>query len=371
MSDTLKAITMPKWGLAMKEGAILQWLKNEGDEVKKAEILVEIETDKVVNEMESPEDGKLLKKCIDIDIRVPVGSLIAVYGDGSENDADISEFISEFNKNFVVDDDEASNESNNYEKIEIDNFEINFSKISEDKDKNILFIHGFGGDLNNWMFNQEDLSKNFNTYAIDLPGHGKSSKNVEDGSINSMAKLINNFCKKINLNKIILVGHSYGAGICIQTANSFKELVDSIILISPIGLGEEIDSSYLENFIKSDSRRELKPVLEKLYFNPDIITRDMVNEVLNFKRIDGVENSLQNMKNEIIDSEKQKNNLKDQLNALNIPTSIIWGKNDLIIPSKHSENLDSNIRVDILENCGHMAHTEESSKVNEIIKNTN
>ena len=45
MSESLIAITMPKWGLAMKEGAILQWLKNEGDEVKKGEILVEIETD--------------------------------------------------------------------------------------------------------------------------------------------------------------------------------------------------------------------------------------------------------------------------------------------------------------------------------------
>ena len=48
-------------GLSNERGAILQWLKNEGDEVKKGEILVEIETDKVVNEMESPEDGKLLK----------------------------------------------------------------------------------------------------------------------------------------------------------------------------------------------------------------------------------------------------------------------------------------------------------------------
>ena len=102
MSNTLKAITMPKWGLAMKEGAILQWLKNDGDEDKKAEILVEIETDKVVNEMESPEDGKLLKKCIDTDVRVPVGSLIAVYGSGTESDEEIAEFVSEFNKNFVV-----------------------------------------------------------------------------------------------------------------------------------------------------------------------------------------------------------------------------------------------------------------------------
>ena len=75
------------------------------------------------------------------------------------------------------------------------------------------------------------------------------------------------------------------------------------------------------------------------------------------------------MKKEIVDNEKQKNNLKDQLNSLNIPTNIIWGKNDSIIPSKHLENLNENIKVNVFDDCGHMAHTEESSKVNEIIKN--
>ena len=371
MSETLIAITMPKWGLAMKEGAILQWLKNEGDEVKKGEILLEIETDKVVNEMESPEDGKLLKKSIKTDIRVPVGSLIAVYGNESISDEEIEKFISEFNENFVVEDDEAAGEANKYEKIMLGDIEINFSNIGEEKEKNILFIHGFGGDLNNWMFNQEELSKDYNTFAIDLPGHGQSSKNVTDGSLKNMAKIMNDFCSKNNISKINLVGHSYGAGIAIQAACDFKDLIESLTLISPIGLGKEIDDSYLEDFITSESRRDLKPVLEKLYANSEIITRDMVNEVLSYKRIDGVENSLKIMKDQITKSNSQNNELKDQLNALEIPVSIIWGKNDNIIPSNHTERLNEKISIEIIENCGHMAHTEYASKVNEIIKSTN
>ena len=46
---------MPKWGLAMKEGSVTSWLKNEGDKINKGETFVEIETEKVVNEFESPE----------------------------------------------------------------------------------------------------------------------------------------------------------------------------------------------------------------------------------------------------------------------------------------------------------------------------
>ena len=69
MSRNLHPITMPKWGLAMKEGSIIKWFKEIGDEIKKGENLVEIETEKVVNEMESPESGTLLKKCIEEDVK--------------------------------------------------------------------------------------------------------------------------------------------------------------------------------------------------------------------------------------------------------------------------------------------------------------
>ena len=50
MADSIIPIVMPKWGLAMKEGSVTSWLKNEGDKVNKGETFVEIETEKVVNE---------------------------------------------------------------------------------------------------------------------------------------------------------------------------------------------------------------------------------------------------------------------------------------------------------------------------------
>ena len=47
----------------------------------------------------------------------------------------------------------------------------------------IVFIHGFGGDLNNWQFNQEALADGHDTYAVDLPGHGGSSKELGPGHV--------------------------------------------------------------------------------------------------------------------------------------------------------------------------------------------
>ena len=370
MSRDLQPITMPKWGLSMKEGSILKWNKSVGENIKKGEMLLEIETEKVVNEMESSEDGTILKICANEGDTVPVGSLIALYGEEGTSEKVIDEFISKFNSNFESALSKEVDDEQNNEKIEIAGIDINFIKNKNSKEQNILFIHGFGGDLNNWMFNQEELSNEYNTYALDLPGHGLSSKKIKDTSLSFMSEIIIKFCKENSLSDINLVGHSFGAGIAIKCASENNNFVKSLNLISPIGLGDEIDASYLDNFISSDSRRDLKHELEKLYFDPEIIKRDLVNEVLKYKRIDGVSESLNLIKNEIISNEKQKINLRNEVDKLLIPTTIIWGKQDSIIPQNHSEKINVKINIKLINECGHMAHTEHPNEVNAIIKDT-
>ena len=370
MTENLKPITMPKWGLSMKEGSITKWIKSNGESISKGEMLLEIETEKVVNEMESPEDGKILKICANEGDTVPVGSLIAVCGKGDTSDKDIDEFINDFNSNFESEINLEEGAEDNNEKIKVSDIEINFVKNVNSKEDNILFIHGFGGDLNNWMFNQTDLSNNFNTYSLDLPGHGMSEKKIDNSSLDDFSTLISSFCKNNNLNKVNLVGHSFGAGIAIKTASLYQDLVKSLTLISPIALGKEIDSNYLENFIKSESRRDLKKEIEKLYFNADIITRDMLNEVLKFLRIDNVKETLTIIKNEILNGQEQKNNLINEINSLSIPISVIWGDEDKIIPSNHSRVLNDKINIILEKECGHMAHIEKAASVNEVITKT-
>ena len=97
---------MPKWGLTMKEGTIVSWLKEVGDEIKKGDNLVEIETEKVVNEFESPESGILLKKIAEVNIKLNVGSLIGILGEKIVDDNSINQFIEDdinkLNKNIAI-----------------------------------------------------------------------------------------------------------------------------------------------------------------------------------------------------------------------------------------------------------------------------
>jgi pyruvate dehydrogenase E2 component (dihydrolipoamide acetyltransferase) len=89
----LTKVVMPKTGAEMEEGRIMAWRKSEGERVRKGEVLLEIETDKAIMEVESPESGILLKRLHAEGQAVPATCLIAVLGDGSEAAEQIGEFI--------------------------------------------------------------------------------------------------------------------------------------------------------------------------------------------------------------------------------------------------------------------------------------
>ena len=63
---------------------------------------------------------------------------------------------------------------------------IRYLKIGDADGPPVFFVHGFGGDLNNWLFNQAALAERRTTYAIDLPGHGGSTKEVGEGDVGSL-----------------------------------------------------------------------------------------------------------------------------------------------------------------------------------------
>ena len=93
MSNSLDAVTIPKWGIEMTEGTIVAWHKEEGDPVKAGEEIVDIETDKIVNSFEARTSGTLVRILAEVGEELPVGYLIGVIASEAVTDDAIDAFI--------------------------------------------------------------------------------------------------------------------------------------------------------------------------------------------------------------------------------------------------------------------------------------
>jgi pyruvate dehydrogenase E2 component (dihydrolipoamide acetyltransferase) len=300
---------MPKWGLSMTEGRVLDWLVEEGAEVNPGDELCEVETEKITGAVEAAASGVLRRRIAEVGQVIPVGGLLGVIAGASESDADIDAFVAEFEANFVPEAEEDAGAQT--ETVG----GIRFLKQGESGEP-VVLIHGFGGDLNNWLFALPALAEEHTVYALDLPGHGESSKDVSA----PLADSVVGFLDAVGLERPHLVGHSLGALVAAQVAAQGRAA--SLTLIAPVGFGQPVNQEFLDGFIAAESRRELKPVLQLLFADESLVTRSLVDDVLKYKRIDGVTDALTTLRGvAFVDAPE-----------VDVPVLTIWGAEDRVIP---------------------------------------
>jgi pyruvate dehydrogenase E2 component (dihydrolipoamide acetyltransferase) len=366
MIDNVVAVTMPKWGLTMEEGTVLEWLIDEGELLAPGDDLVEIETSKIVNVVEVPDIGILRRIIAVAGDTLPVGALLAVITAETVEDAEIDAFVADFNESFI-----PSESSNTAETMAPQFANIGSQKIfytmagSEDSGTTpVVFIHGYGGDSNNWLFNIDAIATDHTTFAIDLPGHGRSSKSIGDGSISMLADVVAGFLSFIEAEAVHLVGHSLGAAVACELASTNPGLVKSLTLLAPAGLSDTINSEFLSVFATANSRRELKPAMESLFADETLVTRSLLNETLKSLRIDGVREALQAIEKSCFAEGRQINRYDDFINGTDIPTLIIVGDKDDIVPAPESSEL---LNSKVIPGVGHMLQLEAAAEVNRMI----
>jgi pyruvate dehydrogenase E2 component (dihydrolipoamide acetyltransferase) len=359
-------LTMPKWGLSMAEGRIGDWLVREGMEIKPGVELVGVETDKILSPLEATVSGNLRRILARKDDVVPVAGLIAVIADVTVPDEEIDAFVADFKARFVPEKTGEADAGPATTQVQVAGRSLCYLKAGEGEETALL-IHGFGGDLKSWLFNQEALASQFTVYALDLPGHGGSSKQVGSGTLDEFAEDVRGFLDSLGLEKVHLVGHSMGGAIAMQFAHAHPGRTSSLTLIASAGLGPEIDTDYINGFISAQRRKELMPQIEKLFADRKLVTRQLVEDVLKFKRLDGVESSLRAIASQFCPDGRQALILRDQISASAIPTCVIWGAEDRILPVSHARNLPENITVEVVPGSGHMVQMEAAARVNRLI----
>jgi pyruvate dehydrogenase E2 component (dihydrolipoamide acetyltransferase) len=366
MSAAVQKLGMPKWGLSMTEGRVIAWLADEGAELSVGDEVAEVETEKINGVVESPAAGVLRRRVAEEGDVVPVGGLLGVMADGAVPDADIDAFIEEFQASFVPG--EAEEDAGPQpETVTVPAGTLRFLRHGEGGEPLVL-LHGFGGDLNNWLFNIEPLAADRAVYALDLPGHGGSVKQVGDGDVGVLVDAVRAFVDSQGIERAHFAGHSLGALVAAELALADPDRVLSLSLVAPAGLGEEIDRAYVEGFVAASGRRDLKPVLQRLFAEPDLVNRQMVDDVLKYKRLDGVHEALTTLAGRLFPDGRQARVLAAELGGGSVPVLVIWGEDDAIIPATDAEAAPGRAETRVLPGVGHSPHMEAAGEVNRLLE---
>lgn len=360
----LIAIRMPKWGLSMDEGQIVEWVKREGERFTEGEHLAEIETSKINNAFEAPSAGLLRRIVAQQGAKVVVGGLLAVAAEPSVSDEEIERFVGEFQASFVPESEEGSaGPALREQELEVDGRRINVLS-SEGAGVPVVLIHGFSSELHSWDLTIGGLLRERPVIAVDLPGHGKSSKDVGTGTIRQLAEIVSKTLEKLGVSRFHLVGHSLGGAVALELSQLAADRVRSLALIAPAGLpGSELNRDFLDQIVDGERARDLRPALEQLFANASLASTELVDAMVQYKRIDGVQEALATLRDQLVDQKPRSASELERFPS----TLALWGVSDRIVTQPSAQSLPATWKVVTFANSGHLPQIEEASKCTEAL----
>ncbi|GII00160.1 acetoin dehydrogenase dihydrolipoyllysine-residue acetyltransferase subunit [Planobispora takensis] len=353
---TVRGLAVPKWGLSMTTGKILAWLVSEGTEVEEGTELAEIDTDKINGVLESPWPGVVRRIVAPVGATVPVGAVIAVIAPAGAAEEEVERMAAGARERLasgIVPEESGTA----FGTVEADGRQICYATLGEGPEV-IVLVHGYGGDKGSWLFVQEPLARRHTVHALDLPGHGGSGKRVED--FGSLTGAVAGFLDAIGAPPAHLVGHSLGGAVVTAVAAARPGRVRSLTLVAPAGFGTEIDAGYVRSFAAASSRRELRPQLGKLFADPGQVTGRLVDDLLRYKRLDGVAEALKTVSESMLDGDRQAIDVTTLHAGLAVPTVVVWGGSDRILPYGEAGRPPG---VRLVDGAGHMVHMEAPAAV--------
>ena len=371
--DRIVPVTMPKWGLSMQLGKITAWVVAEGDEVKVGDDLADIETEKITGTLEAPDAGTVRRIVARTGEDVPVSGTIALIAPPEVTEDELDAAV--LQARAVIDagvPEDAADEAV-LQSADVGGRKISYAGTGQEGDV-ILLVHGYGGDRNSWLFLQEPLATRYRVYALDMPGHGTSTKDVgtrPESALGVLADAVTGVLDALGAERAHLVAHSMGGAVALAVAARDPGRIASLTLIAPSGFGPEINAGYLRGFADAQTRRELKPVIGQLFADESLVTRQLVDDLLAYKRLDGVDQALHALTDTLLDGDAQRGDSAASLAAIGdaVPVTVVWGRADRIIPAAQAESVAGAERH-VIDGAGHMPHMERPAEVQAAIEET-
>ena len=255
----------------------------------------------------------------------------------------------------------------------------------------LLLLHGVGCDHTSWDEVIEPLSRRFTVIVPDLLGHGQSDKPRADYTLGGFANGMRDLLTVLGIDKVTLIGHSFGGGVAMQFAYQFPERTERLILVSPGGLGSEVTpiiravtlpgyEQVMSALTLPGVRHLGKAGMHALQRLDRPATRDLgeIADIYESFADPRTRAAIRHVVRAVVDLKGQIVTMVDRAYLTEaMPMLIVWGRDDMVIPVKHAENaaaIAPGAVVEIFGNSGHFPHKDHPQRfvkvVREFIRNT-
>jgi pimeloyl-ACP methyl ester carboxylesterase len=248
----------------------------------------------------------------------------------------------------------------------------------------LLAIHGIGHDHRTWLPALPALAEHFTVIAPDLLGHGSSDKPRADYSMGGFANGMRDLLTVLGINRATVMGNSLGGGVAMQFAYQFPERTERVVLVAAGGLGKSVNPLLRAlSFPGADSaiaiatapgvRQLVTQTMNGLRHTGFPYTHDLggLTDVYNNLADTGARRAFLHTLRGVIDRRGQAVSMIDRAYlARDMPTMIVWGEKDAVLPVKHAwaaAQLLPGCRFEVLRDAGHMPQEDAPARFAEVV----
>ncbi|KQV76151.1 hypothetical protein ASC61_14715 [Aeromicrobium sp. Root344] len=237
----------------------------------------------------------------------------------------------------------------------------------------LLLLHGLACDSSTWVDVIPTLSEHFTVIAPDLLGHGESDKPDADYSLGGYANGMRDLLTVLGIDKVTVVGHSFGGGVAMQFAYQFPDRTERVVLVSTGGLGKEVTPLIRFLTVPGSSAalaaatfRPWRPLvaggMRALSRTPLTATRDLdeVARIYESLADRATRRAVQRVTSHVLNWKGQFVTMTDRSYLARLmPVLVVWGSDDMVIPSKHADFAPTQVSdVHVLNDAGHFPHKD-------------
>ncbi len=237
----------------------------------------------------------------------------------------------------------------------------------------LLLLHGLGCDSSTWLPVMPELARHFTVIAPDLLGHGESDKPDADYSLGGYANGMRDLLTVLGIDRVTVIGHSFGGGVAMQFAYQFPERTERVVLASTGGLGRDVSPLIrlltvpgAGQVIRVATWRPWRPVVSRALTGlsrlPLTATRDLdeVAHIYESLADPPTRVAVQRVTKHVLDWHGQFVTMTDRSYLARLmPVMVVWGRDDVVIPAHHAESAPTQVQdVHVLEDAGHFPHKD-------------